>query len=366
MEINRARSSLDTAAVLDSASPAAAVGVLPLPQALLFGALAGFATAAGIALLLEYLGDAIRGPEDVLEIAGVGPLAAVGPLAPARGKRRRAEIPLVARDHPRSPTAEAFRSLRTNLQLAAIEHPMRSLVVTSAGPNEGKTLVDSNLAIVLAQSGKRVLLVDADLRKPEVHTVFGISNDQGLLTALVRESTHTNGTGRAPAEQPLDGLGVVPSGVENLWLLPSGGVPPNPSELLGSTTMLRLVERLAGHFDVLLFDSPPVGPVADALLLSAFADGTLVVARAGQTRRTALRGGLEALQAAAKLVLGVVLNDLRPGPLTRYSPYGYYYSGYYGTHQPTEASQAAANGHVPAPSDEVRAAEEAGRPGRRA
>jgi non-specific protein-tyrosine kinase len=325
VEINRARSSLDTAAILDSASAAQPIGALSTVQAVLLGLALGLAAGAGLGLLLERLVGAIRDPVDLAAVSGAAPLALIGHVPATKGKQEGVDRRLVAVGAPQSPLTEAFRTLRTNLRVASFEHPLHVLAVTSVGAGDGKTFVCANLAVVLAQLGKRVLLVDADLRHPTAHQLFGLDNRVGLVDGLRTEALAATGAAN-----------VVPSGVKNLWLLPSGPVPPDPSELLGSDAAGRLIRRLAQLWDIVVLDSPPVGPVADALVLAEHADGLLVVARSGQTRRSDLRGALEALRNVGRPLLGVVLNDLRPGPLARYSPYGRYYAGYH-THYAGEA-----------------------------
>ena len=336
VEIERARSSMDTAAILDNATPGVAVGTLPLPQALLLGLLVGLAAGTGAGLLLDRLVGAIHAPEDIAAVCGSAPLAAVGRIAAttrtgsAKGEPR-IDPRLVVATAARSASAEAFRTLRTNLRIAALEQPLRTIVVTSAGVGDGKTLVSANLAAALAQSGKRVLMIDGDLRRPTAHRILGLDKSAGLVEALLTEHERAHRNGSQPDPQWSEHY-VVATPVEGLFLLPSGSVPPNPSEILGSESAARLLHDLAQVFEMLVIDTPPVGPVADALLLATHADGILVVARAGQTRQDALRGALEALGPAGKPILGIVMNDLRPTPLSRYSPYRYYYAGYYGNH----------------------------------
>jgi capsular exopolysaccharide synthesis family protein len=262
-------------------------------------------------------------------LSGSAPLAAIGRV---EGKRngRRGRPPLVLVHNPRTAAAEAFRILRTNLTFAMSRTDIRILVVTSASPGEGKTLVASNLAIALAQAGKRVLLVDADIRRPAIHSAFGIAMGRGLvdLIALARNTGKLSflGTDVVP--------GVISSGVANLDVLPSGEPPDNPSELIGSTTTARLVQELGRLWDLVIIDTPPVGPVTDGQLMAAHADAVLTIVRSGKTPRAGLRGALEALRYTGKPILGIVLNDLRPGALSRYTTYGYYYSGYYGKSSP--------------------------------
>jgi capsular exopolysaccharide synthesis family protein len=325
-EITRTQTQLDTATILEDATPAQAVLAVPLPQALLMGLLAGLAVGACIAAALERLRDVVRSPEDVVALCGSAPLAAIGKVDKPRSLRRNGRPPLVLLQSPRSPAAEAFRILRTNFRFATAEKPVRVLVVTSAGPGEGKTLVASNLAIALAHTGLRVLLVDADIRRPSIHTAFGLPQTRGLVGLL-----HHAGPGHDPTWTSADQVpGATPSGVADLTILPSGQPPDHPSELLGSVAAGRLIQHLGRLWDLIIVDTPPVGPVTDGQLLAAQADGVLTIVRSGKTPRAGLRGALEALRYAGTPVLGVVLNDLRPGALSRYTTYGYYYSGYYG------------------------------------
>ena len=351
VEIDQAQNSMDTATILDNATPGAPVGILPLPQALLLGLLVGLAAGIGAGLLIDRLIGAIQAPEDVAAVCGTAPLAAIGRIpADTRRNRHTPDLPfdprLVVATAPRSASAEAFRTLRANLRFAALEHPLRTIVVTSAGVGDGKTLISANLAAVLAQSGKRVLIIDGDLRRPAAHRFFGVNNGAGLVETLLAEYERAHRNGSEPGPQSAEEF-VVPTSLEGLFLLRSGAVPPNPSEILGSETAGRVLHYLAHAFDMVVIDTPPIGPVADALLLANNADGILVVARAGQTRQDALRGALEALGPASKPILGIVINDLRPTPLSRYSPYRYYYAGYYGKHYYLDDRVSTnGNGHV--------------------
>ncbi|HHY95407.1 MAG TPA: CpsD/CapB family tyrosine-protein kinase [Firmicutes bacterium] len=221
---------------------------------------------------------------------------------------------LLSYRNPKSPAAEAFRTLRTSLAFASPD-PVRILLITSAGPEEGKSTVTSNLAVALAQAGKRVVLVDADLRKPNQHRVFEVPNHRGLTNVLV---------GEADVESVL-----VNTVVPGVTLLSSGPIPPNPAELLDSDRARELWPALADRFDYVVIDSPPMVAVADAVILSAQAEGVLVVVRAGSTRSDLLRDAGALLQKAGARVLGAVLNEVRHGP--RDYRYYYYYSSHDGS-----------------------------------
>ncbi len=204
---------------------------------------------------------------------------------------------LVTLTHPRSPAAEAYRTLRTNLYFSSLDKPLRTLVVTSAALGEGKSTVLANLGVALAQGEKRTILVDADLRRPSLHELFGVSNEKGLVTMFMDKV--------ALANPPLAQV----AGIENLWLLPSGPLPPNPAELLGTRRMEEAIEALTARADIVLFDAPPVVAVTDAAVLGMRADGVLLVIHAGQTRRDHAQRAKELLEKVKVRVIGAVLNN---------------------------------------------------------
>ena len=214
---------------------------------------------------------------------------------------------LITLTDPRSPTAEAYRTLRTNLYFSSLDRALETLVVTSAAPGDGKSTTLANLAVTMAQGEKRTILVDADLRRPAQHRLFGLGNTRGLTTMAVDES--------AMAEPPL-----LPTGVENLWLLPSGPLPPNPAEILGSRRMEEIIAALKARADIVLFDAPPVIAVTDAAVLGTKVDGVLLVVRAGKTRREHAAQAKELLEKAQVRIVGAVLSD---APLDR-AMGGYY------------------------------------------
>jgi len=197
---------------------------------------------------------------------------------------------------PRSPAAEAYRTLRTNLTFTALDKPIETLVVTSAAPNEGKSTVLANLAITMAQGERRTILVDADLRRPGLHEIFGIANDRGLTTMIVEETA-------------LDDPPLLDVGVDNLWLVPSGPLPPNPADILGSRKMEEVIAALKARADIVLFDAPPVVAVTDAAVLGTKVDGLLLVVCAGRTRREHAQRARELLERVHVRVIGAVLND---------------------------------------------------------
>jgi non-specific protein-tyrosine kinase len=203
---------------------------------------------------------------------------------------------LITLTDPRSPAAEAYRTLRANLTFAALEKPIETLVVVSAAPDEGSSTVLANLAVTMAQGERRTVLVDADLRRPVLHEVFGVANDRGLTTMIVEEGA-------------LDDPSLMEVGVDNLWLVPSGPLPPNPADVLGSRRMEEAVAALKARADVVLFDAPPVIAVTDAAVLSTQVDGVLLVVCAGRTRREHAQRAKELLDRAHVRIIGAVLND---------------------------------------------------------
>jgi len=206
---------------------------------------------------------------------------------------------LVTLTDPRSAVAEAYRGLRTNLAFARPDAPLRTVLVTSPAPDADKSEALANLAVVTAQSGRRVVVVDCDLRRPAQHTLFGLANDAGVTTVLLDEA--------ALASPPLR-----PTAVPGLEVLPSGPVPPNPAELLGTRRMRALIDRLSEQADLVLFDAPPVVAVTDAAVLAPQLDGVLLVLAAGRSRRDHTARARELLDKVGATVIGVVLTGVEP------------------------------------------------------
>ena len=207
---------------------------------------------------------------------------------------------LITLTEPRSQAAEAYRTLRTNLTFAALDNPIETLVVTSAAPDEDKTKILANLAVTMAQSERRTILVDADLRRPGLRELFGIDSERGLTSMIVEDAA-------------LDNPPLVKTGVENLWLLPSGPLPPNPADLLGSQRMEQAIGALKARADVILFDAPPVASVTDAAVLGTKVDGTLLIVSAGRTRREHIERAKELLERVHVRIVGTVLNNAPRG-----------------------------------------------------
>lgn len=297
---------VDTAVIVDAA-PLGAALPLNLERNLLLAIALGLIIAAGIALLLEYLDDAVRSTDEVSALLGVPALTSIG-----RIDEREAPDKLVIKgDAARAHNAEAYVALRVNLEFASVDRPARTVVVTSAGPGEGKSTTAANLALAMAQAGKRVVLVDTDLRRPSLHKVFDIPNERGVTTALF-----------AP-EGKVDEHLLIRRDIANLLLMPSGPLPPNPTELLGSQRMASLFEALKGEADVVIYDTPPLLAVVDAALLARVCDATLLVVLANQTQRNALRRVAEQLGQSGAHLIGFVLNKVSTGR-GNYGSYFYY------------------------------------------
>lgn len=215
---------------------------------------------------------------------------------------------LVTHVNSSSILSEAYRTLRANIMFSAIDDPIRAIMLTSANPGEGKTTTVANLAVTYAHEGKKTLLVDADLRKPSLQIMFMKSNRSGLTDALFKENDWKEL--------------VHETEIENLHLLTTGVIPPNPSEILSSRRMADLVEEWRQHYDVILFDTPPLLAVADAMILSALCDGVILVIKSGKTKFTSARKVLSQLEFAKARVLGTVLNNKKSSRNSGYH-YGY-------------------------------------------
>ncbi|CAM3776207.1 CpsD/CapB family tyrosine-protein kinase [Aeromicrobium ponti] len=227
------------------------------------------------------------------------------PKKAARDNKRR----LVTMTSPKSPVSEQYRTVRTNIEFSAVDEEIRSIMVTSSGPGEGKSTTVSNLAVVFANQGKKVLLVDADLRKPTAHYTFDVNNITGLTNVLTKRTTLEKA--------------VVETKEPSLFILPSGPIPPNPAELLGSKAMQDFLEEAYQEFDMVLFDTPPVLAVADAQILANHCDGSILVTRSGETEIEQAEKARDLLQSAKGKLLGAVLNHKK----LQDSQYYYYYGG---------------------------------------
>ena len=285
----------------------------------------GLVLGIGLAFLRDYLDDSIRTKEDLERASGGLPV--VG-LIPAVATWKNQKTPyLVTINKPGSPAAEAYRTLRTSVQFLGIDRPIRSLQITSPTKEEGKTTTLTNLAVTLAQAGQRIVLLDCDLRRPRIHQFFGLSNEAGFTSVLLGTDP------LAQAIQPVEGY-------PSLAVLASGPPPPDPSELLSSQRTREVIDALQSRCDLVLIDSPPLLPVTDPVVLSAFVDATLLVVAADETTKRGLHRSVELLTQADAPLVGTVLNEV--GPERAYA-YGYGGYAYYQRQAPTE-SEPAPNG----------------------
>ena len=306
-----------------------------VPVNVLLGFVAGLVLGVGAAFGREMLDRSVKTQADLEGLLGLTFLGLIPAISPdgakkskyyGYGRRQRKKekedaielnADLIVHQAPLSGPAEAARSIRTNLRFMAPDEPFRVLLITSASPSEGKTTVASNLAIAMAQAGQKTLLLDADLRKPRVHRIFGKSNDAGLTVALLDRSILTDE--------------LVATDVPNLSVLPAGPIPPNPAELLQSEKFGELLDELKERYDRIVIDSPPVGPVTDAAVLTTQVDGTVLVVRAFKTPREVVADAKRTLQTVGGRVVGAVLNavNLERSEYKGYYQYAYYRKGGY-------------------------------------
>ena len=278
---------------------------------ILLALIIGLTLGIGLAFLLEYLDNTIKIPEEVEHYLKIPLLGLVGSFLTNSTDPKKNEI--ISHTNPKSTISEAYRTIRTNLLFSSPDNKKQVLLVTSMLPFEGKTVLCSNLAITFAKMGKKVLLIDADMRKPRIHKVFNLARGKGLSAFLVGEESSI-------------GLTDIPG----LKILTSGTLPPNPSELLSSKKMQDFIERAREQYDLIIFDSPPILSVSDSAILSTLADGVVVTIKASATPRPAIKQGLQQLSEVGGKVLGCVLNDVDFEKESYYhSPYRYHHYYYY-------------------------------------
>jgi capsular exopolysaccharide synthesis family protein len=300
---------------------------LPNTQRNLLMALAlGLAVGVGVALILEFLDTTIRRTDDVEKLVG-RPVLGLIPMVKLREQKQKSGATQKLQDravshyselHPKSAVSEAFRSLRTSLMFSTPQGMPKTILVTSPGPGDGKTTNTINLATVMAQNGARVLVIDADLRKPRLHRDFGIPHAPGLTNRIAGSQSTTT-------EQSA----IVPTSVENLFIMPSGNQAPNPAEMLSSERMRKIVSMASRAFDHVIIDSAPVLGLADALILSRLVDGVVMVVGAGKTAKDSIKVSTRRMAQVQAPLLGVVMNqvDLDSPDYAYYTQYYYNYTG---------------------------------------
>ncbi len=303
-----------------------------IPRNLAFALVLGIISGVGLAFVLENMDNTVRTPEQATALSllpslGMIPLGSKSASYGGTGKRlaltaSKEVVETVTQVRPQSQMAESYRALRTSLLLSNLGAPPKVIMITSARPQEGKTTTSINTAIVLAQKGVRVLLIDADLRRPSIHKTLGMGPRSGLSNVL---------TGSATVQQTIAASPILP----NLFIMPAGTPPPNPAELLASSNMRDLIAELREQFDHIVIDTPPTLSVTDAVVLSPRADATILVIRSGQTTKQALRRSRDILMQVNAHVAGVLLNAV---DLTSPDYYYYYeYQGKYGAYYQEEA-----------------------------
>ncbi|MCP3867952.1 MAG: polysaccharide biosynthesis tyrosine autokinase, partial [Gammaproteobacteria bacterium] len=251
---------------------------------ILLAMIVGLTLGTGLAFLFEYLDNTIKTPEEIkryLDIPYLGPVPAID-MDDTQEAHETHSPELEAAHSPKSTASEAYRGIRTNILFSSADSEPQVLLVSSAGPQEGKTMTSANLAITMAQAGSRVVLIDCDLRRPKVHKVFNMSREQGMSNILVGKLEVKDAMQRAA--------------IPNLSVIPSGPVPPNPSEILGSSRMKAMIAGLRQNFDRILIDSPPISAVTDAAVLTRSIDGAVIVIRSNDKSREMVRDSLDKLK----------------------------------------------------------------------
>ncbi|MBN2045295.1 MAG: polysaccharide biosynthesis tyrosine autokinase [Anaerolineales bacterium] len=301
--------SVSTIQIAETAKPATAPVRPNILTNTLLGIVVGMMLAGGIIFLIEYLDDTVRSPEEIAKLFDLSPLGYIARLPLPRDRKDNGGVYVL--QNPRSPISEAFRSLRTNIEFAGVVDPINTILITSPGPREGKSTVAANLATVMMQGGKKVIVVDADLRRPRIHKFFGLTNRLGL-SGIFRGQVNL-----VDAAEKL---------ADNLHVITSGPPPPNPAELLGSMLMDKILSGVSQRADIVIVDSPPV-VVTDPIVLSRKVDGVILVINPGKTKKDALKAAMEQLTRAEARILGIVINQIGKRS-SQYYQY-YYTKSYY-------------------------------------
>ncbi len=296
--------------VIDMAQvPHSAIKPRPILNMAIAGVL-GLMSGIFLVFLLEFLDNTIKTSDDVEKHLGLSVLGAIPIVKDEESK-------LISMRNPKSPVSEAFRTLRTNIQFSSIDKEIKTIIVTSSSPTEGKSTVSANLASILAQNDKKVLLIDCDFRKPRAHQNFGISNYQGITNVLM-------------GDKSLSDVIYKYDSMDNLNILTSGPIPPNPAELLGSNRMKSFLDSIKEDYDMIILDTPPIGLVTDSAVLSTIADALMYVVAVGQTDVEVIKTAKESLDKVRANIIGVVLNKIPIEGRSYYKYHYYQYDRYYG------------------------------------
>ena len=300
----------------------------------------GFALSAAAAYLLEYFDDTVKSPEDIRRYTGLPTLAGIADQRNGSENER-----IISLAEPRSPVTEAFRTLRTGIQFSSFDEQIKKLVVTSSNPGEGKSVTSANLAVVMAQAGHTVLLVDSDLRRPKQHQLFDINLGPGLSSFLFDMDSSDEGTLRTLVDSH-----VQATQQPNLFLMTAGHMVPNPSELLGSARMRTAVKLFGDIYDFVIFDSPPILAVTDPVVLGTQVDSVILTVHANKTRKDQLERAVARLQDVKVNILGTVINRLGASA-AGYQYYYYAQNPSLGKQQPDETTYYKSNGTVTQPQE---------------
>jgi succinoglycan biosynthesis transport protein ExoP len=293
------------ATLIDAATPPGAPYEPNPTRTVMLALVVGLLLGLGAAFLVDYLDTSLKDEDDLVRASGFANLAVI----PLLKGSREGTTQVITRDEPFSPSAEAYRNLRTAVRFMALDRQLKLIQVTSPRPGDGKTTTASNLAVAAARSGQRVVLIDCDLRKPQVHAFFGLDNDVGFTTVLLGESTLPK------VAQRVHGEG-------NLLVVTSGPLPPDPSELLAGESVQQTLGRLGEGVDLIILDSPPVLPVSDPLVLASVADGVILVVSGTSTDSRQVSRAVDRLLQVDAPVLGTVFNGFDPNDGEKYT-YGY-------------------------------------------
>ncbi len=300
--------------IVDTALP----GVMTKPDAkrnIILGVFAGLVIGIGLVILIEQFDTSVKNPEDIEQL-GIPVIGVIPKMSGSKVKTPQGGMDLVMRSAPRQPASEAYRDFRTSLRFTMTDSEFKLLLITSAGPREGKSTTAGNLAIAVAQTGKKVLLVDTDMRRPVIHKMFDCEREPGLSEVVA---------GMIPMKEA-----IKHTGTDNLSVLTCGFVPPNPAELLGSDKFRELLKELRESWDFVIFDSPPVAVVTDAILISSETDATVIVVGAKTVDRKVLKSAWSKIERTSALLAGALLNSFDPIRMyTQYSYYTYRYHYYY-------------------------------------